>query len=220
MPVFVASFERKIAKVRNGDYDPKGRNYLSSLRVDDPFQYQITKRARVYTVSTNETLHYELYGRPVGLLPDWREKMTAKGETRFAKVRSQAHDFDATYYNTEDADDPYVYKLIRVEAWTRGPLVWYEFYGRPIDIKDEWKKVIRAAGGKADTGVVHKQPKPSVETLYAILGVRTGAGQAEIRRAYRTLAFELHPDRNQAPDATKRFQEIQTAYERLMILAG
>ncbi len=52
--------------------------------------------------------------------------------------------------------------------------------------------------------------------LYKILGVSKGASQEDIRRSYRKLAREYHPDANQdKPDAEERFKEIQHAYETL-----
>lgn len=50
---------------------------------------------------------------------------------------------------------------------------------------------------------------------YDVLGVKRGASSDEIRRAYRKLARELHPDVNKAPDAAKRFGEVQEAYDVL-----
>lgn len=51
---------------------------------------------------------------------------------------------------------------------------------------------------------------------YACLGVAPDASQAEIRKAYRRLAKETHPDRNpDDPDAAARFQAIRDAYALL-----
>lgn len=52
---------------------------------------------------------------------------------------------------------------------------------------------------------------------YALLGVDRTADDIEIRRAYKKKALELHPDRNFNDEerATKRFAEVQTAYEVL-----
>ncbi|MFC6086473.1 molecular chaperone DnaJ [Sphaerisporangium aureirubrum] len=50
---------------------------------------------------------------------------------------------------------------------------------------------------------------------YAILGVRRDAGQDEIKKAYRRLARELHPDLNPDPETQERFKEINQAYEVL-----
>jgi molecular chaperone DnaJ len=51
--------------------------------------------------------------------------------------------------------------------------------------------------------------------FYAVLGVRRDAAEADIKKAYRKLAMECHPDRNQAEDAEERFKEITEAYEVL-----
>ena len=52
--------------------------------------------------------------------------------------------------------------------------------------------------------------------LYQRLGVKRGASEAEIKKAYRSLAKQLHPDRNKDnPNAAKRFGEVTAAYDLL-----
>ena len=51
--------------------------------------------------------------------------------------------------------------------------------------------------------------------FYQLLGVSRDASDAEIKKAYRKLAMEHHPDRNRSPDAEARFKEIAEAYEVL-----
>lgn len=50
---------------------------------------------------------------------------------------------------------------------------------------------------------------------YGTLGVSSDASEQEIKRAYRKLARELHPDVNPSEDAQQRFNEVTAAYEVL-----
>src|SRR2546428_251883 len=50
---------------------------------------------------------------------------------------------------------------------------------------------------------------------YEVLGVSRGADEVEIKKAFRRLARELHPDVSDAPDAEERFREAVEAYEVL-----
>jgi molecular chaperone DnaJ len=50
---------------------------------------------------------------------------------------------------------------------------------------------------------------------YELLGVARDADEAEIKRAFRRLARELHPDVSDAADAESRFREVVEAYEVL-----
>ncbi len=54
------------------------------------------------------------------------------------------------------------------------------------------------------------------EDLYKVLGVARGARDDDIRRAYRKLAKELHPDvRPDDPVASERFKKVTAAYDIL-----
>ena len=51
--------------------------------------------------------------------------------------------------------------------------------------------------------------------LYGVLGVGRDASADEIKRAFRKLAMEFHPDRNKEPEAETRFKQVNAAYEVL-----
>lgn len=50
---------------------------------------------------------------------------------------------------------------------------------------------------------------------YEVLGLKKGCSKDDIKSAYRKLAKTYHPDLNKAPDAAKKFEEIQEAYDVL-----
>jgi hypothetical protein len=77
-----------------------------------------------------------------------------------------------------------------------------------------WLDGVRVDFGRHDADEVHGE---RTIWLYAdaraVLGVPDSAGEAEVRRAYRRLAREHHPDTNRDdPDALGRFHELQRAY--------
>jgi len=68
------------------------------------------------------------------------------------------------------------------------------------------------------------QPKEDPNKIYDVLGVQPSATQEEIKKAYRALVKEHHPDKLQAkgvPESViehskKRMIEINNAYETVM----
>src|SRR3989344_8515741 len=50
---------------------------------------------------------------------------------------------------------------------------------------------------------------------YDILGVSKTASLDEIKKAYRKLALQYHPDRNKTKEGEEKFKEISKAYEVL-----
>ena len=53
-----------------------------------------------------------------------------------------------------------------------------------------------------------------MSNLYEVLGLTEAASQEEIKKAYRKLSLQYHPDRNNnSPESTAKFQSISAAYD-------
>jgi molecular chaperone DnaJ len=50
---------------------------------------------------------------------------------------------------------------------------------------------------------------------YEVLGLSKGATPDEVKRSFRRLAMQYHPDRNKEPGAEQKFKEVNEAYEVL-----
>ena len=68
----------------------------------------------------------------------------------------------------------------------------------------------------AGRGAKFVRPREAMADLYSTLGLQRGASETDIKKAYRRLAKELHPDRNKDnPKASERFSEVAGAYDIL-----
>lgn len=93
-------------------------------------------------------------------------------------------------------------------------------------VKEEVSIIDRIAKtlGYAGAGYEHlkaKYLKIASKSEYAILGIKKDASWSEVKKAYRTLANEYHPDKQigatdeEKKVAKKKFQQIQNAYEKI-----
>ena len=54
-----------------------------------------------------------------------------------------------------------------------------------------------------------------VQDYYQVLNIAKTASDDDVRKAYRTLALQFHPDKNNSPGAEEKFKQISEAYEVL-----
>ncbi len=89
------------------------------------------------------------------------------------------------------------------------------------DLYEQLESMVRAGGGQRSAGGAVQ--RPSLESAYETLGVKKGATDAEVKRAYRRLMSQHHPDKLVAkglPEemmkmATEKTHQIRTAYEAI-----
>ncbi|HLE96438.1 MAG TPA: molecular chaperone DnaJ [Candidatus Thermoplasmatota archaeon] len=53
---------------------------------------------------------------------------------------------------------------------------------------------------------------PTSRDYYEVLGIPRGTSEEDVKKAYRKLALQWHPDRNKTPEAEARFKELSEAY--------
>ncbi|MFL5343270.1 MAG: TerB family tellurite resistance protein [Hyalangium sp.] len=93
--------------------------------------------------------------------------------------------------------------------------------------QESLRQIVKGLGlSEEDRRAVTARYLGTDHTHYARLGLAPGASDAEVKRAYRQLAAAHHPDRvahlgpGAVDQATRRFQEIQDAYEMIRRLRG
>jgi DnaJ like chaperone protein len=94
------------------------------------------------------------------------------------------------------------------------------FSRHEFDHLDAMVRAARSGGGYAPRG---EAPGPTLDEDYAVLDVKKSAGDAEVKKAYRRLMSQHHPDKLVAkglPEemiklANEKTQQIRKAYERI-----
>jgi hypothetical protein len=77
-----------------------------------------------------------------------------------------------------------------------------------------WNAILSESALRAYFDAEEQKPGDA-PTLYAVLGIKAGVNDGDLRSAYRAMARRWHPDVANDPDATEQFKAIQHAYEVL-----
>jgi hypothetical protein len=219
---------RLFARTSEWHYDPACEAYISGVRTNDPFFYQVSQVLQVVDDYTGLTIHYEMYGAVRGLRPDWLELMKAQRDVVIGRFINHEEPTGPFYGNAFDPDDPYVYRSAGVRRLSLFGIGINDIIGYAVDLQEEFKQQLQAAGAWSASDEAASRARLGVRVvsrsapadLYAILGVSRGATRDEVKKAYRRLARELHPDVNAAPDAHHRFVRVKAAYEQLLVIVS
>jgi len=57
----------------------------------------------------------------------------------------------------------------------------------------------------------------AAKNYYKVLGIEKDASERDVKKAFRKLAVQYHPDRNDAPDAEEKFREIAEGTTFLLV---
>ena len=82
---------------------------------------------------------------------------------------------------------------------------------RTMDEFEEMLRRLREASRGFRQSLAPKSSKPSHE----VLGVASSASDAEVKKSYRKLAMQLHPDQSGSPETVDQFMEVHQAYVEL-----
>lgn len=95
---------------------------------------------------------------------------------------------------------------------SRGFMDGYKTYSGPRGDAGSWRQAFSDR-----MGIAEARERVGRDTPESILGLHVGATWDEVRRTYRKMAMECHPDRAKQNDmpaemATEKFKRVQAAY--------
>lgn len=76
---------------------------------------------------------------------------------------------------------------------------------------DEWAEAFKARFSEEEITVIIGDEDP-----WAILGLKPGATQTQIKNAFRKMALMTHPDRNPGKDGSE-FRKVKAAFDKLTV---
>ncbi len=128
----------------------------------------------------------------------------------------------------------FILALVVAYYWGLGPAYWVWFIGEILTLfingqrnadtehQSSSNSQSQSTGGYQSNGTKeHKQniAKENINHWYSVLGIASDASDLEVKKAYRKLAMECHPDHyaNSSEEvrkhANERFREVNRAYE-------
>jgi len=99
-----------------------------------------------------------------------------------------------------------------------------DLLGFSLHVFEHLEAIIRSSmGGRAQPGADYRSPQQTLQTAYEVLDVQESASDSEVKRAYRRLMSQHHPDKlvsKGLPEemielAKQKTQEIRKAYEEV-----
>ena len=186
-------------------------------------------RARVFQDSdTNEWVFEAASGVP-GRIGKWRELARSRSyravSDAYIKHAVYTKGYQGFYKSSEAAaNDPAMAgetaaqaKAHRAGAGARRK--HHEDYQRQQRAEESqwWRDRAGSSsyGGASGQRTAPPPPPPPPAGPHAVLGVRQGAPWPEVRAAWKTQIAEWHPDRNRSPEALRRAQDINQAFQVL-----
>ncbi|KAI8067571.1 hypothetical protein BC940DRAFT_257038 [Gongronella butleri] len=211
-----------------GDNEKARAHCMEALRCDPDFSkarnlaklsraIESKKEAGNQAFKTNKLDEaYDIYTSALALDPD-NHAINAKLYSNRAAVLQKQRKFEEAL---EDCDKALELDPDFVKVYSRRAACYMETEQYEEATRDYKRLVDTDAGNREYRNLLRKAEielkKSQRKDYYKILGVSRDAGESEIKKAYRKLALQYHPDKNAGDaKAEARFKEVNDAYSIL-----